>query len=91
MMNKLVISEVLAGVNLLVVIVLFLCVRYVPLDHPMFTATQFVIIPALLIATIAFAVRDFLRTSTRVQSLAALVLSVPVGFIYSVWQGWIAP
>jgi hypothetical protein len=52
---------------------------------------QGVIIPALLAATVGFAVKDSLHSKTRLQSLAALVLAIPVGFIVCVWQGWIQP
>ena len=78
--ERLAISIVLACTNLLLVgaIYPFISGRIVG-------ATQFVFIPVVLLATVASAVRDFLRPRTRLQSAVALALSVPVGFMYLVW------
>jgi hypothetical protein len=82
--KRVAISGVLACTNLVLVgaIYGFISGRIV-------SAVQFVIIPVVLLATVASAARDFLRPGTRLQSVVALALSVPVGFIYLVWGGWI--
>ena len=43
----------------------------------------FVVIPFLFAATVLFSVRDLLRSGTRWQACLAIVLSIPVGIIYS--------
>jgi hypothetical protein len=55
------------------------------------TAIQFIIIPIVLLATVASAARDFIYPKSRVHSAAALALSAPVAFMYFVWRGWILP
>ena len=84
--ERVAISEVLACTNLLLVGAI-----YVFISGPIVSAVQFVIIPVVLLATVASAARDFLRPRTRLQSAVALALSVPVGFMYLVWGGWIRP
>jgi len=81
--KRMALSEVLACTNLLLVgaIYRFIGCRIV-------SAIQFVIIPLILLATVAAAARDFFHPSTRLHSAVALVLSVPVGFLYFVWHGW---
>jgi hypothetical protein len=85
-MKKLATSGVLACTNLLLVAVI-----YGLIDGWIVSAIQFVIIPAVLLATVACALTDLLRRKTRLQSVIALVLSAPIAFMYSVWQGWIRP
>jgi hypothetical protein len=79
-------SELLACTNLLLVGVI-----YGFIDGPIVSAIQFVVIPAVLLATVVSAARDFLDPMTRLHSAVALALSVPVGFMYFVWHGWISP
>ena len=82
--ERLAISVVLACTNLLLVGAIY------PFSSGRIVgAIQFVFIPVVLLATVASAVRDFLRPGTRLQSAVALALSVPVGFMYLVWGGWI--
>jgi hypothetical protein len=83
--KRLAISVVLACVNLALVgaIYGFISGRTV-------SAAQFVLIPVVLLSTVASAAWDFLRPRTRLQSVVALLLSVPVGFMYLVWHGWIS-
>ncbi|HVP63899.1 MAG TPA: hypothetical protein VMT82_03325 [candidate division Zixibacteria bacterium] len=85
-MKKVAISEVLAVVNLVLV-----CVLYRHIGDSIANAIQFVIIPVLILATVVFSVRDLSHSGTRFHALVALVLSIPVVFIYFVWRGWIAP
>lgn len=42
-----------------------------------------VVIPFLALATVAFAIRDLVRPGNRWQGVIALVLSVPIGVMYS--------
>ena len=84
--NKLATSEVLALTNLLMVGAI-----YGQISGRIVSAIQFVIIPVTLLATVASAVRDFLHPRTRSHSAVAIALSVPVGFIYFVWHGWVSP
>lgn len=42
----------------------------------------FVVIPLLFLTTIVLATRDLFRAAVRWQAVCALILSVPVGFIY---------
>jgi hypothetical protein len=82
--ERLAISVILACTNLLLVgaIYPFRSGRIVG-------AIQFVFIPVVLLATVASAARDFLRPKARLQSAIAIALSVPVGFMYLVWGGWL--
>lgn len=84
--TTLAISEVLACTNLLLVAAI-----YGFIGSWIVRATQFVIIPVVLLATLTFAARDLFRPETRLQSVVALALSVPVGFMSLVWHGWISP
>ena len=83
---QLAISEVLACANLLLVGAI-----YGFIGGRIVGAIQFVIVPVVLLATVAFATKDFLHPKTRLHSAVALALSVPVGFMYFVWHGWILP
>ena len=84
--ERLAISVVLACTNLLLVGAI-----YGFIDGRIVAAIQSFIIPAVLLATVASAARDFLHPGTRLHSAIAVVLSVPVGFMYFVWRGWISP
>jgi hypothetical protein len=42
-----------------------------------------VVIPFLVLATLGFAIRDLVRPGNRWQGILALVLSVPIGVMYS--------
>lgn len=42
-----------------------------------------VVIPFLVLATLGFAIRDLVRPGNRWQGIVALVLSVPIGVMYS--------
>jgi hypothetical protein len=84
--KKLAPSEVLACTNLLLVAAI-----YGFLGGRIVTAIQFIIIPSVLLATVASAARDFIYPKLRLHSAAALALSAPVAFMYFVWRGWILP
>jgi hypothetical protein len=42
-----------------------------------------VVIPFLVLLTVGFAIRDFVRVNTRWEAVLALFLSVPIGILYA--------
>ena len=84
--NRFAVSEVLAVANL------FLTAAIYPFIAGRIVSTiQLVIIPVVLVATVGFAARGLFHPKTRLHSAVALVLSLPVAFLYFVWRGWIRP
>ena len=89
--NKLTNSEVLSCGNLVSVALIYGFAMNGVLNGRIVFAIQFVVIPGLLLATALCSLREFAEPRTRLQSMVALVLSLPVAFLYSVWHGWISP
>lgn len=84
--NRFAISEVLALANLLLTAAI-----YPFITGRIVSTIQLVIIPVVLVATAGFGAKELLHPKTRLHSMVALVLSLPVAFLYFVWRGWIRP
>ena len=89
-MKKLTTSVVLACANLVVVGVGYLdnWKHIVPEHLPRaFSgwpgAISLVVIPFLVLATLGFAIRDLVRPGNRWQGALAVVLALPIAFIYT--------
>jgi hypothetical protein len=80
-MKKIAISMVFAITNLILIGVLLLG-RWWHIGVLPSALLPLIIIPCLVLASVVFALRDILRPSTRWQAVLALMLSVPIAYIY---------
>ena len=79
-------SVLLALGNVVLIALLYLGqwghIRYGSLEN-LVGVLPIVVVPFLVLVTLIFAARDLLRPQTRWQAVLALVLSVPIGVLYS--------